>query len=122
MVAGKDRARVLTDQLSPKEQLNYMHTFSSQSTNVTEIRGEIMKGISRLCYRMRGYRMRARSYFGYLRIQHREHKGTQRSASAPMAIPTWTATSITNACKRPSRGSATCWTRDMHCVGLAWAR
>lgn len=75
MVAGKDRARVLTDQLATKEQLNYMHTFSSQSTDPTRIRGEIMKGISRLCYRMRGYRLRARSYYCYLRIQHREHKG-----------------------------------------------
>lgn len=75
MVAGKDRARVLTDELTPKEQLNYMHTFSTQSTDITQISGEIMKGVSRLCYRMRGYRMRARSYFCYLRIQHREHKG-----------------------------------------------
>lgn len=75
MVAGKDRARVLTEQLSPKEQLNYMHTFSTQSTNITEIRGELMKGITRLCYRMRGYRMRARSFFCFLRIQHREHRG-----------------------------------------------
>ena len=75
MVAGKDRARVLTDQDITKDQLNYMHTFSSQSTDITEISGEIMKGISRLCYRMRGHAMRARSYFGYLRIQHRDHKG-----------------------------------------------
>ena len=75
MVAGKDRARVLTDQDITKDQLNYMHTFSSQSTDLTQITGEIMKGISRLCYRMRGYNMRARSYFGYLRIQHRAHKG-----------------------------------------------
>jgi DNA polymerase-4 len=75
MVAGKDRARVLTDQLATKEQLNYMHTFSVQTTDLTAIRGELMKAISRLCYRMRGYHIRARSYFCYLRIQHREHKG-----------------------------------------------
>lgn len=75
MIAGKDRARVLTDQLAPKEQLNYMHTFSTQTTDPTAIRGELMKGISRLCYRMRGYNLRARTYFCYLRIQHREHRG-----------------------------------------------
>ncbi|SMO72482.1 Y-family DNA polymerase [Fodinibius sediminis] len=75
MISGKDRAKVLTEQLSPKEQLNYMHTFSSQSTDPACISGEIMKGISRLCYRMRGYNLRARQYFCYLRIQHREHKG-----------------------------------------------
>jgi len=75
MVAGKDRARVLTEPLATKEQLNYMHTFSKQTTDPTRVRGELMKGISRLCYRMRGYKLRARSYFCYLRIQHREHKG-----------------------------------------------
>ncbi|MDZ7660386.1 DNA polymerase IV [Fodinibius sp.] len=75
MIAGKDRAKVLTGELSPKEQLNYMHTFSTQSTDPTRISGELMKGIMRLCYRMRGYRLRARSFFCYLRIQHREHRG-----------------------------------------------
>jgi DNA polymerase-4 len=75
MVAGKDRAKVLTKQLSTKEQLNYMHTFSVQTTDPAAIRGELMKAITRLCYRMRGYKIRARSYFCYLRIQHREHKG-----------------------------------------------
>ena len=75
MVAGKDRARVLTDQEIVPEQLNYMHTFSDRSGDPEHIRGEIMKGISRLCYRMRGYRLRARQYFGYLRIQDSEHKG-----------------------------------------------
>lgn len=75
MVAGKDRARVLTEPLATKEQLNYMHTFSSQSTDITHIRGEAMKGISRLCYRMRGYGIRARKYFGYIRIQHHQKKG-----------------------------------------------
>jgi len=75
MVAGKDRARVLTERMAPKEQLNYMHTFSRKSTDITEIRGELMKGVSRLCYRMRGYNLRARSFFCYLRIQHEEQKG-----------------------------------------------
>lgn len=75
MIDGKDRAKVLTDIITVKKQLSYMHTFSSESRVISHIRGEIIKGISRLCYRMRGHGVRARSYFCYLRIQHRTHKG-----------------------------------------------
>lgn len=75
MVAGKDRAKVLTEQLLIPEQLNYMHTFSDWSDNYTHIKGEIMKGITQLCYRMRGYNLRAMQYFCYLRIQDSSNKG-----------------------------------------------
>lgn len=75
MIDGKDRAKVLTEPLSSKKNLNYMHTFSSQSTAMNQIRGELMKGIGRICYRMRGYSIRACSYFCYLRIQDSRHKG-----------------------------------------------
>lgn len=75
MVAGKDRARVLAGQELVPEQLNYMHTFSDWADNPDRIRGEIMKGVQKICYRMRGYRLRAKQYFGYLRIQDATHKG-----------------------------------------------
>ena len=75
MVAGKDHARVLTKQLATKEQVNYMHTFSTQTSDLQQVRGEIMKAVARLCYRMRSYGIRARTYSGYIRIQHREKKG-----------------------------------------------
>lgn len=75
MVAGKDRARVLTDQQLVPEQLNYMHTFSDRSDDPERIRGEIMQGVQQLCYRMRGYRLRARQYFCYLRVQDSSNRG-----------------------------------------------
>ncbi|GAA5521145.1 DNA polymerase IV [Aliifodinibius salicampi] len=75
MVAGKDRAKVLTDQQLIPKQLNYMHTFSNWSDDFTHIKGEIMKGVGQLCYRMRGYNLRARQYFCYLRIQDSSNKG-----------------------------------------------
>lgn len=75
MVAGKDRARVLAEEEVVPEQLNYMHTFSDWCDDPEQIRGEIMKGVSQLCYRMRGYQVRARQFYGYLRIQDSEHRG-----------------------------------------------
>lgn len=75
MVAGRDRARVLTEDEVMPEQLNYMHTFSDWCEDPEQIRGEIMKGVSQLCYRMRGYEVRARQFYGYLRIQDATHKG-----------------------------------------------
>lgn len=75
MIAGKDRAKVLTDQHITKEQLSYNHTFSVQTDDIIQTRGEIMKGITRLGYRMRAYGMRARKYFCFIGIQHKDHKG-----------------------------------------------
>ena len=75
MVAGRDRARVLAGRELMPEQLNYMHTFSDQTDDPERVRGEIMRGVAQLCYRMRGYGVRARQYFGYLRIQSSQHKG-----------------------------------------------
>ncbi len=75
MVAGKDRARVLTDQLSPKEQVHYNHTFSTRTDDPIQVRGEMMRGIARLGYRMRAYGIRARQYFCFIGIQHQDHKG-----------------------------------------------
>ena len=74
-LAGRDRARVLEDHQPAPKQLNYMHTFSDQTENPGQIRAEILKGVSQLCYRMRGYRMQARQFIGYLRLQCREHSG-----------------------------------------------
>lgn len=75
MIAGKDRAKVLTEQLSTKEQVHYNHTFSAQTDDPIQVRGEMMRGIARLGYRMRAYGIRARNYFCFIGIQHKDHKG-----------------------------------------------
>ncbi len=74
MIAGKDRARVLTEE-PPPELLNYMHTFSDRTKNPDRVAGEIMKGVQQLCYRMRGYRVKANQYFCYLCVQSRDWDG-----------------------------------------------
>ncbi|MFH5883662.1 hypothetical protein ACG2F4_05075 [Halalkalibaculum sp. DA3122] len=79
MVAGKDRAKVLTgeDLSPPPEQLNYMHTFSNWTKNADRVQGEIMKGITQLGYRMRGYGLKADKYYCYLRVQDQSWSGIQ---------------------------------------------
>lgn len=75
MIAGNDRARVLTEPAGTPEQLNYMHTFSDWTTDPDQFFGELCRGIHQLCYRMRGYGVRARQYFCYLRVQDAGKKG-----------------------------------------------
>lgn len=75
MVAGKDRAKVLTDAHIQKEQLNYNHTFSVDTDDPVHVHGEIVKGISGLGYRMRAYGMKSASYYCFLGVQHQDKKG-----------------------------------------------
>lgn len=77
MVAGKDRAKVLTpeDIIPEPEQLNYMHTFSDFTRDPDRVRGEIMKGFQQVCYRMRGYGLKADQYYCYLRVQDQDWSG-----------------------------------------------
>lgn len=77
MVAGKDRAKVLTpEDIKPEpEQLNYMHTFSDFTQSLNRVEGEIMKGIAELGYRMRGYGLKAEKYYCYLRVQDQKWSG-----------------------------------------------
>ncbi len=75
MVVGRDRAMVLEDPKTKTDQLNYMHTFSSWTVDVEEVMGELAKAINTLCYRMRGYGVRACKYFCYVRLQDAGHRG-----------------------------------------------
>lgn len=77
MVAGKDRAKVLTpeDAVSNPKQLNYKHTFSDYTDDIDRVRGELNKAVSQLCYRMRGYDVKADKYYCFLQVQDRQHPG-----------------------------------------------
>lgn len=75
MAAGQDRARVLTDWHIKKEQLDYNHTFSERSTDPIQVRGELIKGISELAYRMRAYGIRSSTYYCFLGLQDRDTRG-----------------------------------------------
>jgi len=83
MIAGKDRARVLSEEPPPPELLNYMHTFSDWTDNPDCVAGEIMKGVNQLCYRMRGYQVRSDKYFCYLRVQSQKWTGPTLRFNTP---------------------------------------
>ncbi len=66
---GKERARVLQNQDHVPKEVSYMHTFSDWTRDPEEVRGEIIKAIRQLCYRMRGYDRRSCKYVCYIRFQ-----------------------------------------------------
>lgn len=77
MVAGQDRAKVLTpeDAVANPKQLSYKHTFSDFTGNIDRVRGELNKGISQLAYRMRGYGVKADKFYCFLQVQDRKQAG-----------------------------------------------
>lgn len=70
-IIGKDQGRVmpeLSENYKPKEGPGYGHTFSEGSVDVERIKGEFAIAVQRVCYRMRAYEIRAKSFsgmFGY---------------------------------------------------------
>jgi DNA polymerase IV len=68
-VTGRDRARVLTNEVHIPDEVSYMHTFSDWTVNPVEVRGEIVKAVRKVCYRMRGYRRKARRWGCHIRYQ-----------------------------------------------------
>ena len=72
---GRDKAKVLEHADHIPEEVTYMHTFSDWTANPDQVRGEIAKAVRHLCYRMRGYRRKARKFGGYIRFQDQTWKG-----------------------------------------------
>lgn len=65
-ITGKDKARVLeeNDNYEPKWGVSYGHTFSEGCCDLERIKGEFAIAIEQVCYRMRGYGIRANSFSG----------------------------------------------------------
>ena len=74
-VAGRDRARVLTDEIHIPDEVSYMHTFSDWTEDPVEVKGEIVKAVRKVCYRMRGYRRKARRWGCHIRFQEAHWEG-----------------------------------------------
>lgn len=68
--SGKDCAKVMeeTEEHIPKG-VSYMHTFSEWTLDPERVKGEIIRALRQLCYRMRGYNSRAEQFSGYIRFQ-----------------------------------------------------
>jgi DNA polymerase IV len=74
-VTGRDRARVLTNEVHIPDEVSYMHTFSDWTDNPVEVRGEIVKAVRKVCYRMRGYHRKARRWGCHIRYQEAHWEG-----------------------------------------------
>jgi len=74
-VTGRDRAKVLTNEVHIPDEVSYMHTFSDWTVNPDEVRGEIVKAVRKVCYRLRGYRRKARRWGCHIRYQEIPHNG-----------------------------------------------
>ncbi|MBN2069031.1 MAG: DNA polymerase IV [Opitutales bacterium] len=82
-VTGKDCAMVLEEPEHIPQDVSYMHTFSSWVSDPEQVRGELIKAVRQLCYRMRGYDRRAESFRGYIRFQDVTWQGSKFKFQTP---------------------------------------
>ena len=82
-VTGKDRARVLTNEVHIPDEVSYMHTFSDWTENPVEVKGEIVKAVRKVCYRLRGYRRKARKWGCHIRYQEAHWEGYSFTFNTP---------------------------------------
>lgn len=74
-ITGRDKAKVLTNEVHIPKEVSYMHTFSDWTDNPISVKGEIVKAIRKVCYRMRGYRRKARRWSCHIRYQEAHWEG-----------------------------------------------
>ncbi|MCH8566757.1 MAG: DNA polymerase IV [Balneolales bacterium] len=82
-VCGLDRAVVEDPAEHVPQEVTYMHTFSDWTKNAEEVKGEVVKAVRQLCYRMRGYKRRAKKYSAYLRFQDESWRGVRILFATP---------------------------------------
>lgn len=75
IITGRDQARVLTSEIHIPDEVSYMHTFSDWTEDPVLVRGEIVKAVRKVCYRMRGYQRKARQWSCHIRYQEAHWEG-----------------------------------------------
>ena len=83
IVTGRDQARILDNDDHIPDEVSYMHTFSDWSDNVDQIRGEIVKAVRKVCYRLRGYNRKSRRWGCHIRYQDVEWDGVTFAFATP---------------------------------------
>lgn len=83
MAAGRDKAKVLDQSRHVPQEIGYMHTFSDWTIDVEQVRGEVVKAVRKVCYRMRGYKRQARKFSCHIRFQGDEWKGINLTFNTP---------------------------------------
>ncbi|MEX1063082.1 MAG: DNA polymerase IV, partial [Balneolaceae bacterium] len=74
-VTGRDQAKILDNDHHIPDEISYMHTFSDWTVNIDQIRGEVVRAVRNVCYRLRGYNRKARKWCCYIRYQDAGRKG-----------------------------------------------
>ncbi|MCC5913102.1 MAG: DNA polymerase IV [Balneolaceae bacterium] len=82
-VTGNDRARVLQNEEHIPDEVSYMHTFSDWTEDPIAVKGEIVKGVRKVCYRMRGYKRKARRWGCHIRYQEAHWEGYSFTFNTP---------------------------------------
>jgi len=75
IVTGRDRAKVLQNEDHVPDEVSYMHTFSDWTDDPDAVKGEIVKAVRKVCYRMRGYKRKARRWGCHIRFQEAHWEG-----------------------------------------------
>lgn len=82
-VTGRDKAKVLDNDEHVPDEVSYMHTFSDWTDDPILVKGEIVKAVRKVCYRMRGYKRKARRWGCYIRYQDAHWDGTKFAFNTP---------------------------------------
>jgi len=82
-VTGRDRARVLLNENHVPDEVSYMHTFSDWTDDPDAVKGEIVKAVRKVCYRMRGYKRKARRWGCHIRYQEAHWEGRSFAFNTP---------------------------------------
>ncbi len=83
IVTGRDQARVLDNEDHIPDEVSYMHTFSDWSDDEDRIRGEIVKAVRKVCYRLRGYNRKSRRWACHIRYQDVKWDGVTFAFATP---------------------------------------
>lgn len=114
IVTGRDRGKVMDADHHIPDEVSYMHTFSDWTAEPDRVKGEIVKAVNKVCYRMRGYNRRARQWGCHIRLQDAEWKGY----SFVFATPGYTNldTYVLQACLQPAMQTVRKALREGHTI------
>ena len=70
MATGQEETIIVKEKMKEIQSISHMHTFPKASDKRSEIFGEVMKGINRLAYRLRGYNKESSEFHFFLGPQN----------------------------------------------------
>lgn len=76
IVTGRDRAKVLENDHHVPDEVSYMHTFSDWTVEADQVKGEMIKAVRKVAYRLRGYQRKAHQWACHIRFQEAQWEGT----------------------------------------------